>query len=50
MKDVMAKALALPLKVLFTPYYFFFIMIPAALFEADGDTMSKIWDSYWNAM
>ncbi|MBR2417952.1 MAG: hypothetical protein IKB12_04905 [Clostridia bacterium] len=50
MKDVMGKALALPLKVLFTPYYFFFVMIPAVMFEADDETMNKLWNSYWNAM
>ena len=49
MKDVMGKALAFPLKVLFTPYYFFFIMIPAVMFKADDETMNQIWDSYRNS-
>lgn len=48
MKDVMAKALALPLKILFTPYYFFFFMIPAWMIGGD-ETGDKVWDGYWNA-
>lgn len=47
MNDVMAKALAFPLKILLTPWMFFLVLIPAWMLGGDA-TGDKIWENYWN--
>ena len=47
MQDVMAKVLAWPLKILLTPWMFFLVMLPAAVFGTDDEGLNKIWNGYW---
>ena len=47
MKDVMAKALAFPMKILLTPWVFFLIAIPALMIGGD-EAFDNLMDGYWN--
>jgi hypothetical protein len=47
MQDVMAKDLALPMKILLTPWVFFLIAIPTLMISGD-EAFDNLMDGYWN--